>query len=169
MERGFQAQLAALGKQVRAAGIFGNWEHTSDCCFPQLPDLYEKFCQTNESRYGEEISRRLLVVLKELASDKRDCPEARKLSTHIIDHLRLLHEQFGVPGFALNAPAPSRSGSQRAGRSGEEGQGTSALRAGRAGRAETQLNPPGPFPGTAPQPAGAKRVALRPTDLELRG
>jgi hypothetical protein len=27
--------------------------------------MYEKFCQTNESRFGEEISRRLLVVLNE--------------------------------------------------------------------------------------------------------
>ena len=131
MERGFQTQLAALGKQVRAAAISGGWEHTSDCCFPQLPDLYEKFCQTNESRYGEEISRRLLIVLSELASDKRDCPEARKLSTRIIDRLRLLHERFGVPGFALKAPAPSRSASQRAGVSEEEGQGMTAMQAGR--------------------------------------
>jgi hypothetical protein len=123
MGRGFQAQLAALGKQVRAAAISGDWEHTSDCCFGQLPALYEKFCQTNESRYGEEISRRLSVVLNELASDKRDCPDARKLSTRIIDRLRLLHERFGIPGFALKAPAPSQSGSQRAGRSDEERQG----------------------------------------------
>ncbi|MFL5242658.1 MAG: hypothetical protein ACJ8FY_11175 [Gemmataceae bacterium] len=137
MERGFQAQLAALGKKVRAAAISGGWEHTSDCCFPQLPDLYEKFCQTNESRYGEEISRRLLIVLEELASDKRDCPEARKLSAHIIDRLRLLHERFGLPGFSLNAPAPSRSGSQRAGKSGEKRKGLIAMEARRrAGRAE---------------------------------
>jgi len=104
MGRGFQAQLAALGKQVRAAAISGGWEHTSDCSFGQLPALYEKLCQTNESRYGEEIRRRVLVVLNELASDKRDCPEARKLSRHITDRLRLLHERFGVPGFASSDP-----------------------------------------------------------------
>src|SRR5450631_2943592 len=78
MGREFQAQLSALGKQVRTAAISGGWEPTSDSCFGQLPELYEKFCQTNESRFGEEISRRLSVVLNELASDKRDCPKARK-------------------------------------------------------------------------------------------
>jgi hypothetical protein len=123
MGRGFQAQLAALEKQVRAAAISGGWKHTSDCCFGRLPVLYEKFCQTNESRYGEEISRRLSVVLGELASEKRDCPEARKLSTRIIDRLRLLHERFGIPGFALTAPASSRSDSQKASRSVQERQG----------------------------------------------
>jgi hypothetical protein len=141
MGRGFQAQLAALGEQVRAAAIPGDWAQTSDCCFEQLPALYEKFCSTNESRYGAEISRRVMHVLNELASDKRDCPEARKLSARITGRLHLLHEQFGLPGFAN--------------RSGEEGQGTSTLRAGRAGRAE-----PGPTPPTA----GAKRAALRPTE-----
>ena len=123
MGRGFQAQLAALGKQVRAAAISGDWEHTSDSCFGRLPALYEKFCQTNESRYGEEISRRLSVVLNELASEKSDCPEAQKLSIRIVDRLRVLHEQFGIPGFGLKAPASSRSGSQKSGRSVEEGQG----------------------------------------------
>jgi len=166
MGRGFQAQLAALGKQVRAAAISGGWEHTFDCSFGRLPVLYEKFCQTNESRYGEEIRRRVLVVLNELASDKRDCPEARKLSSHITDRLRLLHERYGLPGFA--PPDPWRSGSQKAGRSGEKGQGPSALRAGRAGRAD-QLNPVGPVPGPAPQAACAIRVALRLALLKLRG
>jgi hypothetical protein len=109
MGRGFQAQLVALGKQVRAAAISGDWEQTSDSCFGQLPALYERFCQTNESRYGEEISRQLLVMLNELASDKRDCPEARKLAARITDRLRLLHERFGIPGFALKAPAPWRT------------------------------------------------------------
>ncbi|HEY1860714.1 MAG TPA: hypothetical protein VGG61_10190 [Gemmataceae bacterium] len=122
MGRGFQAQLAALGKQVRAAAISGDWKHTSDSCFGRLPALYEKFCQTNESRYGEEISRRLQVMLNELASDERNCLEARKLSTRITVRLRLLHEQFGIPAFALKAPAPSRSDSPKAGRSVEEGQ-----------------------------------------------
>jgi hypothetical protein len=123
MARGFQAQLAALGKQVRAAAISGDWEHTSDSCFGRLPALYEKFCQTNESRYGEEISRRLSAVLNELASEKRDCPEAQKLSMRIIDRLRLLHERFGIPGFALKLPAPSRSDSQKPNRSVQERQG----------------------------------------------
>jgi hypothetical protein len=123
MGRGFQAQLAALGKQVRAAAISGDWQYTSDSCFGRLPALYEKFCQTNESRYGEEISRRLLAVLNELASDERNSPEARKLSTRITDRLRLLHERFGIPGFDLKAPAPSRSDSPKAGRSVEERQG----------------------------------------------
>jgi hypothetical protein len=123
MGRGFQAQLAALGKQVRAAAISGDWEHTSDSCFGRLPALYEKFCQTNESRYGEEISRRLLVMLNELASDERNCPVARKLSTRITDRLRLLHERFGIPGFALKAPAPSQSDSRKADSSVQEKQG----------------------------------------------
>jgi hypothetical protein len=154
MGRGFQDQLVVLGKQVRAAAISGDWEHTSDCCFEQLPALYEKFCSTNESRYGEEISRRVQQVLNELASNARDCAEARRLSAHITDRLHLLHERFGLPGFAI--------------RSGEEGQGTSTLRAGRPGRAE-RLDPAGPFPGPTPQTAGAKRVVQRPTALELRG
>ena len=114
MGEALQAQLAMLGKKVRAAAIPDACKHTTDWCIGKLPTLYAKFRETNESRYGEEITRLVQGVLKELTTSHSACPEAQKLATNITNRLRLLHEQFGLPGLNLKPPAPSATRSRKA-------------------------------------------------------
>jgi hypothetical protein len=107
MDEALQSQLAVLGNEVRAAAIPEGCKHTAAWCFGQLPALYARFCQTSESRYGEEIVRLVQGVLKELATSPRAYPEANKLAAAIPERLRLLHEQFGLPRLKLKAPGVS--------------------------------------------------------------
>ena len=46
----------------------GDTSHTVVWCLEQLPGLYAKFCQTRESRYGDEIRRLEQGILGELAN-----------------------------------------------------------------------------------------------------
>ena len=115
MDGAFQAQFAALGDEVVAAAIPEGCKQTAAWCIGQLPALYAKFRQTCESRYGEEISRLVQSLLKELATSQQTCPEAHQLAARIDDRLRLLHEQFGLPGLNLKVP-PSLTRSFRKGR-----------------------------------------------------
>jgi hypothetical protein len=76
-----------------------------------LPKLYVKFVETNESRFGEEITRLVQGALKDLAAIETVCPEAHRLAARIIKRLRLLHEQFGIAELNLRpiGPPPTRS------------------------------------------------------------
>jgi hypothetical protein len=111
MSEALQARLAVLGRKVRAAAIPDGCKHTTDWCIGKLPTLYAKFRETNESRYGEEITRLVQGALKELTTSHGACPEAQKLATNITDRLRRLHEEFGLPRLNLKAPAglPTRA------------------------------------------------------------
>jgi hypothetical protein len=103
-----QDQLAALRREVGAGQISGECKQTADWCFGQLPALYDKFCQTNESRYGDEITRRIVAVLKELAASKEHILVAGKMAAHISRRLGLLHEQFGLPRLVLRLPSVAK-------------------------------------------------------------
>jgi hypothetical protein len=115
MDEALQAHLAALRNEVRAAAITDDCKQTAVWCLGQLPALYAKFCKTSESRYGEEITRLVQGVLKGLANNKPACPEAQQLAASVTDRLRLLHEQFGIPGLNLKPlgatpPRPRKAG-----------------------------------------------------------
>jgi hypothetical protein len=103
-----QDQLAALRSEVGAGQISGECKQTVNWCFGQLPALYDKFCRTNESRYGDEITRRIVAVLKELAASKDHTLAAGKMATHITGRLGLLHEQFGLPRLVLKLSAVAK-------------------------------------------------------------
>jgi hypothetical protein len=107
--KALHVQLAALGKEVRASAIPGDWEQTADWCFGQLPALYEKFRDTNESRFGDEITLRVQAVLKQLANSKTDSVKTQKLAVLITGRLHRLHEEFGLPGLNLRLPTASRA------------------------------------------------------------
>ena len=109
MDEAVQARLTALGDEVRAAAIPDGPKHSALWCVGQLPALYAKFRRTNETQYGDEITRLVRAALHELAKSARGCPEASRLAARITDHLRLLHEEFGLPRLALGphgAPSP---------------------------------------------------------------
>src|ERR1700687_3620762 len=108
MSEALQAQLAVLGKKVGAATIPDGCKHTTGWCIGKLPPLYAKFRETNESRYGEEITRLVQGMLNELTTSDRSGPVAQKLATNINNRLHLLHEQFGLPVLNLNAPPTIR-------------------------------------------------------------
>jgi hypothetical protein len=111
MDQTLQAQLAALGDEVGAAAIPDGCKHTAVWCAGRLPGLYAQFRQTSESRYGDEITRLVQAALKELATSQRARPEAEKLAASMTDRLRVLHEQFGLPGLNLTplGARPTRS------------------------------------------------------------
>ncbi len=92
-----QAQLAAVASKIQSAAISPECKQTMTWCFQQLPKLYAKFQQTNENRYGEEISRLVRGMLKELGDGSTASSEARGLAVTITNRLRLLHEQVGLP------------------------------------------------------------------------
>jgi hypothetical protein len=117
-------QLTALGDKFRATAVPGNWEHTAAWCFGELPNLYEKYCHTRESRYGDEITRRVVAVLKELAADTGTSPESQKRAASLTDRLRRLHEEFGLPELNLRLPGAPRTRTRKAVKAAEQTQRT---------------------------------------------
>jgi len=115
MKRTLQAQLVALGTEVQAAAVPDGCKQTAAWCIRQLPPLYAEFGQTNESRYGDEITRLVQGVLKALATSKPVSPEAQRLAVRITNRLRLLHEQFGFPGLKFKPVGALQPRSRKAG------------------------------------------------------
>ena len=101
MDKAFQAQLSALGNKVREATIPSGCKQYAVRCMETLPTLYDKFYQTNESRYGDEITRVVQAVLNDMALSERACPETQRLAIHITESLLLLHERFGLAALSL--------------------------------------------------------------------
>jgi hypothetical protein len=114
MEETLQAQLTVLGNEVGALAIPDRCKQTAAWCLGQLPPLYAKFRQTSESRYGEEITRLVQGVVKELIQNKATCPEAQCLAASMTDRLRALHEQLGLPGLKFKPLGASASRGRKA-------------------------------------------------------
>ena len=113
MARGLQAEIEALGNEVRATAISDGCKHTADWCLKQLPSLYAKFGQTNESRYGDEISSLLKAVLKELGKGSPPCPNAKRLTMNLVDRVQLLHERLGLPRLGIIIPSAPPPGARK--------------------------------------------------------
>jgi hypothetical protein len=76
----------------------------------KLHDLYGQFRETNSSRFGDEITRLVQQILRELEA----CPEARKLDADFRAGLHELHEELGIPRVALKpAPVPPKPKSRK--------------------------------------------------------
>ena len=115
MDEAFQAELSALGNKVREATIPSGCKQYAVRCMEALPTLYDKFRQTNESRYGDEITRMVQTVLNEMALSERACPETQRLAIRITESLLLLHERFGLAALSLRLldPPVSRLGNRK--------------------------------------------------------
>jgi len=107
-----QVQLARLGNDVRRAAISDASKQTTLWCVSKLPILYAKFCQTYESRYGDEISRLVQGALDDLADSKTASKETMKLGASITERLRFLHEESGIPVLKLKSARTSASRSR---------------------------------------------------------
>ena len=104
MHASIRAHFQELEDSVRATAVPAERQEVIAGCVRRLTALYAKYRETNDSRYGEEITRVVQAVLQDLEA----CPEARQLGTPFREKLRLLHEELGVPGLALKAPPPRR-------------------------------------------------------------
>jgi len=114
MDESLQSLLAGLSSEVRATTIPSECKDTAVWCIVQLPTLYVKFRQTSENRYGNEITRLVRGVLKELVTTKTACPEALQLAASITARLRLLHEQLGLPTLHFELPVKPSPRSRKA-------------------------------------------------------
>ena len=102
-----------MADEVQAAAIPAASKQTALWCIGRLPPLYVNYRMTNESRYGDEITRLVQAVLKELIQGKRACPKAAQLAASIPDRFRLFHEQWGIPRLALKPNRASTPRSQK--------------------------------------------------------
>jgi hypothetical protein len=103
--------ITAVEGEVRLTSLGDESKHTAVWCVRQLPALYDKFCRTCESRYGDEITRLVRAALGALADGGGNSPVSRELAAGIPARLSVLHEQFGIPPLKFDPPvaAPRRS------------------------------------------------------------
>ena len=98
-----------MEKAVRSTAVPADRREVIAGLVRRLPALYTQFRETNESRWGEEITRVVQAVLKDLEA----CPESRKLDAAFRAKLSLLHEELGVPKLALKSvpkpPGPKKT------------------------------------------------------------
>lgn len=113
MDKALRLQLTTMRNEILATAIPDLCKQTLLWCIEQLPALYTKFRLTNESRYGEEITRLVQGVLKELAADKTACPHAQKLAASIPVRFRQLHEKFGLPRLNIKSLVASSPRSRK--------------------------------------------------------
>ena len=106
MAEAIQKELAMLGKQVQALAIPDASKQTALWCIKQLPSPYESFRLTNESRYGDQITRLLDALLKELGEGET--------ATKVAERIRLLHEKLGLPVLHLRTSRISSPRSRKA-------------------------------------------------------
>jgi hypothetical protein len=115
MDDALQAQLTALGDELRAAAIPDGCKQTVTWCLGQLPRLYVQLGETSESRYGEAITHLVQGMLKALAESQRSSPEAQPLAARLIERFQLLHEQYGLPALHLKPVGASAPRSRKVG------------------------------------------------------
>jgi hypothetical protein len=101
MHESIKEHFKDLEEAVRSTTIPADRKEVIAGTVRRLTGLYTKFRETNESRYGDQITALVQGVLMELEA----CPEARKLDAAFREKLQLLHEELGVPKLALK-PAP---------------------------------------------------------------
>ena len=111
MMEAFLAELAGIKRLVEEATLDSDVRDTVLWCLGQLPARYDRFCQTYESKYAEEILRLERGVLGKLAETGR----SSSVGDAVLDRLRLLHECFGLPGLGSKLPPALPPRSRKAG------------------------------------------------------
>jgi hypothetical protein len=105
MHETIRAHFQELEDAVRTTTIPAGRQEVIAGSVLRLSTLYDKFRQTCESRYFDEITHLVQGVLKDLEA----CPEAQRLDANFREKLWLLHEELGLPRLPLKAaPLPPR-------------------------------------------------------------
>jgi hypothetical protein len=101
MDKDFKAIRQALNgaKLSEEARVRALW------CLEQLPALYRGLAETYESRYVDEISRLVSVMVGRLAEKTSDRPVA----VAVEGRLRAMHERLGIPALSLKPLAPAKT------------------------------------------------------------
>jgi len=98
-----RAHFAALESALEATPLPDDRKKRIADGIKKIAILYVQLRETNASRYGDEITRRVQSVLVELEA----CPETRALAPDFHAGLKRLHEELGVPALALKLPKPA--------------------------------------------------------------
>jgi hypothetical protein len=89
MEASVLTELEGIRCILAGARLSDTVRQSVAWCLDPLPGLYGEFCRTCESRYGDEIRRRIDAVLQNVA-------DASARGT-ILDQLRAMHARLGIP------------------------------------------------------------------------
>jgi hypothetical protein len=93
-----ESDLAAVTAVIESANLPFDSRRTVLWCLGHLPTTLERFGQTYESRYAEEVVRLERGMLSAL--DDQDVSAAAATR----EHLRVLHQRLGLP----DPPAPAK-------------------------------------------------------------
>jgi hypothetical protein len=104
MEKVLMSTLTSLSKSVEATAVSPDCKHTVAWCLGKLPALYAHYQATNESRYGDEITRLVQALIKELTRKTDECQEAYVIANGMIERFQLLHERLNLPTLVLKGP-----------------------------------------------------------------
>ena len=108
MTEAFRAEIAAITTMLQGAILPGDIRDTVIWCIGQLPALYDKFCQTYEQRYAEEILRLEQGILGKMAPCRLPSSDAQTVGDRVLERLRLLNERCGLPGLSPKIPRAAR-------------------------------------------------------------
>jgi hypothetical protein len=111
----FRAEVAQITSMVEAATLPDGIRDTVVWCLGRLPALYDRFCQTYESRYAEEILRLEQGILGKLAEFSPRSADAQEVRNTFLESVRLLNERGGLPGLDVKSPRTPRVRSRNAG------------------------------------------------------
>jgi hypothetical protein len=103
MHEAVRAHFQSLQDAVETTALTAERKEINARRIGRLADLYACFCKSYESRYLDEITGVVALVLRELEG----CPKAQALAP-FRDNLMLLHEELGLPALNLKSPAPPR-------------------------------------------------------------
>jgi len=97
MHEQIRAHMAALQVALEDTSLTEERKQFISKSVANLVNLYERFRETNESRFGDSITKTVQSILRELEA----CPEASKLDAAFREGLYALHEELGIPRLAL--------------------------------------------------------------------
>lgn len=92
--------FAAIEAEISKSVVLEPRRQTISEWIAKLAPLYKQYRETNASRFGDDITRIVGAICRELST----CPEAKKLEEEFREGLHRLHEDLGIPKLALKAP-----------------------------------------------------------------
>jgi hypothetical protein len=104
MEDALRRHCSLMATQIKATTIPDANKQSALWCIERLPALYTSLRETSQSRYGDEITRMVQAVVKELGQAKEPCRKAEKLAANIPERFKLFHEEWGLSALALKTP-----------------------------------------------------------------
>ena len=97
MTEAIRVNLDEIADMVKTAAIPDEQKRTAAWCIEQLPPLYDNFCRTYESRFGDQIVRLEQGMLLQVTGKPPVGSEAQALGVAITACLKGMHERLGLP------------------------------------------------------------------------